>query len=269
MRLDRFLSELNIGTRSQVKSALRQGLVTVNGLTERDAGRRIDELGDRVCFQGRSLHYRKFVYYMLNKPAGVVSATRDNTAETVVSLLGEDALRDIFPVGRLDKDTTGLLLLTNDGELSHRLLSPKRHVDKVYRVTIEHPLSEEEKTGLEQGVDIMEEGHSMEEGYSMEEDHSMKEKHSIEEGQSHAGSCPGEAVWHTLPARVEILSDREILLTIHEGKFHQVKRMLRAVGNRVLALERVGFGGLVLDQGLKPGEYRELTEQEVDSLHEA
>ena len=245
MRLDRFLSELNIGTRSQVKSALRQGLVTVNGLTERDAGRRIDELGDRVCFQGRSLHYRKFVYYMLNKPAGVVSATRDNTAETVVSLLGEDALRDIFPVGRLDKDTTGLLLLTNDGELSHRLLSPKRHVDKVYRVTIEHPLSEEEKTGLEQGVDIM------------------------EEGQSHAGSCPGEAVWHTLPARVEILSDREILLTIHEGKFHQVKRMLRAVGNRVLALERVGFGGLVLDQGLKPGEYRELTEQEVDSLHEA
>ncbi len=251
MRLDRFLSELNIGTRSQVKSALRQGLVTVNGLTERDAGRRIDELSDRVCFQGRSLHYRKFVYYMLNKPAGVVSATRDNTAETVVSLLGEDALRDIFPVGRLDKDTTGLLLLTNDGELSHRLLSPKRHVDKVYRVTIEHPLSEEEKTGLEQGVDIMEEGHSM------------------EEGQSHAGSCPGEAVWHTLPARVEILSDREILLTIHEGKFHQVKRMLRAVGNRVLALERVGFGGLVLDQGLKPGEYRELTEQEVDSLHEA
>ncbi len=251
MRLDRFLSELNIGTRSQVKSALRQGLVTVNGLTERDAGRRIDELSDRVCFQGRSLHYRKFVYYMLNKPAGVVSATRDNTAETVVSLLGEDALRDIFPVGRLDKDTTGLLLLTNDGELSHRLLSPKRHVDKVYRVTIEHPLSEEEKTGLEQGVDIMEESHSMEEGHS------------------HAGACPGEAVWHTLPARVEILSDREILLTIHEGKFHQVKRMLRAVGNRVLALERVGFGGLVLDQGLKPGEYRELTEQEVDSLHEA
>ncbi len=231
MRLDRFLCEMNMGTRSQVKAALRQGLVTVNGQATLDPGLKIDEQNDRVCFQGQALHYRKFVYYMLNKPAGVVSATRDNTADTVVSLLGKDALKDIFPVGRLDKDTTGLLLLTNDGELAHRLLSPKKHVDKVYRVTVEHPLSEEDKTRLEQGVDIGEEN-------------------------------------ITLPARVEAVSDKEILLAIHEGKFHQVKRMLQAVGNGVLSLERVGFGGLALDGSLKPGEYRELTKQEVDSLHE-
>lgn len=232
MRLDRFLCEMNIGTRSQAKAALRQGLVTVNGLVVRDAGLKIDEQSDRVCFQGQALNYRKFVYYMLNKPAGVVSATQDDTADTVVSLLGGDALKDIFPVGRLDKDTTGLLLLTNDGEMAHRLLSPKKHVDKVYRVTIEHPLSEEERLKLEQGVDIGEEK-------------------------------------FTLPAKVKPVSDSEILLTIHEGRFHQVKRMLSAVNNRVLALERVGFGGLVLDESLKPGEYRELTKQEVDSLHEA
>lgn len=237
MRLDRFLCEMNIGTRSQVKTALRQGLVTVNGLAARDAGLKIDETGDRVCFQGQVLDYRKFVYYMLNKPAGVVSATQDNTAETVVSLLGRDALKDIFPVGRLDKDTTGLLLLTDDGELAHRLLSPKRHVDKVYRVTIEHPLSEEEKSRLEQGVDIS---------------NTSQQQEPL-----------------TLPAKVEVVSDSEILLTIHEGRFHQVKRMLSAVNNQVLTLERVGFGGLVLDEGLKPGEYRELTKQEVDSLHEA
>lgn len=231
MRLDRFLCEMNMGTRSQVKAALRQGLVTVNGQATLDPGLKIDEQNDSVCFQGQALHYRKFVYYMLNKPAGVVSATRDNTADTVVSLLGKDALKDIFPVGRLDKDTTGLLLLTNDGELAHRLLSPKKHVDKVYRVTVEHPLSEEDKTRLEQGVDIGEEN-------------------------------------ITLPARVEAVSGKEILLAIHEGRFHQVKRMLQAVGNGVLSLERVGFGGLTLGGSLKPGEYRELTKQEVDSLHE-
>lgn len=237
MRLDRFLCEMNIGSRSQVKTGLRQGLVTVNGLVVRDAGLKIDELSDRVCFQGQAMDYRKFVYYMLNKPGGVVSATQDNTADTVVSLLGKDALKDIFPVGRLDKDTTGLLVLTNDGELAHRLLSPKRHVDKIYRVTIEHPLSEEEKRRLEQGVDISK---------------ISQHKESL-----------------TLPAKVKVVSDSEILLTIHEGRFHQVKRMLSAVNNRVLALERISFGGLVLDESLKPGEYRELTKQEVDSLHEA
>ncbi len=267
MRLDRFLCEMNIGTRSQVKTALRQGLVTVNGLGVRDAGLKIDELNDRVCFQGKELEYRKFVYYMLNKPAGVVSATQDNTADTVVSLLGENARKDIFPVGRLDKDTTGLLLLTNDGDLAHRLLSPKRHVDKVYRVTIEHPLSESEKLELEQGVDISSNTHYNE---SVLHDESVSFNESVSPNE--AISChepPYQKDSRTLPAKVKIVSESEILLTIHEGRFHQVKRMLSAVGNRVLALERVEFGGIPLDSSLEPGGYRELTKQEVDSLHEA
>lgn len=237
MRLDRFLCEMNMGTRSQVKALIRQGAVTVNGLAVKDADFKIRETEDNVCVRGRTLEYHKFVYYMLNKPAGVVSATRDNTAETVTGLIaaGEgEALggREIFPVGRLDKDTTGLLILTDDGELAHRLLSPKRHVDKIYRAAIKYPLSEEAARRLTEGVDIGEEK-------------------------------------PTLPAKVEVLSDGEIQLTIREGRFHQVKRMLAAVGNQVLALERTGFGPLSLDGGLRYGEYRKLTKEEVEGLHEA
>lgn len=131
MRLDRFLCEMKIGSRSQVKALVRQGSVTVNGLPAKSPEQKIDECADEILFRGKRLQYQKYVYYMLNKPEGVVSATSDGADATVVSLLGEDARDDIFPVGRLDKDTTGLLILTNDGELAHRLLSPKKHVDKV------------------------------------------------------------------------------------------------------------------------------------------
>ena len=233
MRLDKFLCDRNIGTRSQVKTYIRQGLVTVNGKPVSMAEFKIDEMNDLVAFQGRVLRPGGFVYYMLNKPGGVVSATRDNISRTVVELLQEELPRGgVFPVGRLDKDTEGLLILTDDGELAHRLLSPKKHVDKTYLVTAEHPLSKEDVVRLEQGVDIGEER-------------------------------------VTLPAKVELEADNRFFLTIHEGKFHQVKRMLQAVDNRVLALKRTAFGGLALDESLKPGEYRELTEQEVARLHEA
>lgn len=232
MRLDRFLCETNTGTRSQAKQYVRQGLVTVNGEVAGSADRKIDEYTDIVCLRGKRILYQPFVYYMLNKPEGVVSATRDNTARTVVSLLDMNGRDDIFPVGRLDKDTTGLLLLTNDGELAHRLLSPKRHVDKTYHVTVEHELSSQDVQMLREGVDIGDEK-------------------------------------RTLPAGVERLSEREIALTIHEGRFHQIKRMLQAVDNQVLALKRVSFGSLRLDESLSPGEYRELTPKEVDDLHGA
>lgn len=231
MRLDRFLCEMNIGTRNQVKAFLRQGLVTVNGMTVKNADRKIDEERDRISFRGKALQYRKYVYYMMNKPAGVVSARTDDKDRTVVELIS-GCPEDVSPVGRLDKDTTGLLLLTNDGGLAHRLLSPRKHVDKTYRVTMERPLTEEEADRLRAGVDIGEDK-------------------------------------LTLPSQVEILSNSKIFLTIHEGKYHQVKRMLQAVENRVLALERVSFGGLSLDRGLKPGEYRELTLEELDALREA
>lgn len=231
MRLDKFLCELNIGSRSQVKDYIRKGLVTVNSLPAAKPEQKIDEHKDRISFRGKELGYQPYVYYMLNKPAGVVSATQDNTCKTVLDLITSDRKKDLFPVGRLDKDTEGLLLLTNDGELAHNLLSPKKHVDKTYLAGIEKPLSTRQVTALEQGVDIGEDK-------------------------------------PTLPARVELLSENQITLTIHEGKFHQVKRMLQAVDNRVLSLKRLSFGPLTLDETLSPGEYRELTKQEVALLYE-
>lgn len=231
MRLDRYLCELNTGTRSQVREFIKKGLVSVNGQVVRAADCKIDEQRDRIVFQGKQLIWQKFVYYMLNKPRGVVSATQDNTAGTVVELLAAEGRKDLFPVGRLDKDTEGLLLLTNDGELAHRLLSPKKHVDKTYHVTVAHALGPEDIRQLEQGVDIGEER-------------------------------------MTLPAKAEILSDNVLLLTIQEGKYHQVKRMLQAVDNQVTALKRIRFGGISLDEGLAPGAYRPLTPQEESCLKE-
>lgn len=232
MRLDKFLCQMNLGTRSQIKTYIRQGCVSVNGQIEKSADRHVDEYMDRVSFCGHELHYVSERYYMLNKPMGVVSATQDNTAGTVVELLSAQDRNGVFPVGRLDKDTEGLLILTNDGELAHRLLTPKRHVDKTYLVSLEHSLSREDVLQLEQGVDIGEEQ-------------------------------------PTLPAKVDMVDEKTIYLTIHEGKFHQIKRMLRAVGNGVIALKRISFAGLYLDGSLKPGEYRELTDQEVAALHDA
>ena len=233
MRLDKLLSELKIGSRSLVKEEIRKGNVTVNGQIEKDPGRKTDEKNDVICVRGERVYYRRFYYYMLNKPGGVVSATSDLRDRTVLDLLAScDRRDDLFPVGRLDKDTEGLLLLTNDGELAHRLLAPKRHVDKAYFVRMAHSLSAEEAMLLENGVDIGEEK-------------------------------------LTLPGKVERVSELEIILTIHEGKYHQVKRMLSAVGNEVMFLKRLTFGGLVLDEKLVPGAYRELTEAEVKVLHEA
>ena len=232
MRLDKFLCGLHVGTRSQVKKEMRQGMVKVNGETVTEPDHKIDEYKDRVVYKGQPLSYRKYVYYMLNKPAGVVSATKDDTCRTVTDLLRTAGYSDLFPVGRLDKDTEGLLLMTNDGELAHRLLSPKRHVDKVYEVQLREHLSGEAIGRLESGVDIGEER-------------------------------------MTLPAKVERLGEKRISLTITEGKFHQVKRMLQAVGNEVVFLRRTAMGGLVLDESLAAGEYRELSEEEVDGLRKA
>ena len=229
MRLDKFLCEMNKGTRSQVKALIRKGLVSVNGETEKNPDKKIDENSDTVICQGERLQYRRFQYYMLNKPKGVVSATRDS-AKTVLELLPAEKRKGLFPVGRLDKDTEGLLLLTNDGALAHSLLSPKKHVPKTYLVEIAAPLSEADIEALENGVDI------------------------------------GEKQL-TKPARAAVVSENTIYLTICEGKFHQVKRMLQAVDNEVLSLKRTAFASLKLDEGLRPGEYRELTKEEADALY--
>lgn len=229
LRLDKLLCEMNIGTRSQVKTFLKQGLIKVNGETITKPEYKIDEENARITYKGEELRYQKYAYYMLYKPAGVVSATKDNTCETVTELLKDTGRKDLFPVGRLDKDTEGLLLMTNDGELAHNLLSPKKHVSKVYYVELERDLSIEAAGRLEEGVDIGEEQ-------------------------------------LTLPAKVEMLTEKSIYLTITEGKFHQVKRMLKAVDNEVVYLKRMAMGSLVLDESLTKGAYRELTEDEINNL---
>lgn len=229
LRLDKFLCEMNIGSRSQVKTYLKQRLVTVNGGIVLKPETKIDEEKDTVAFKGEALCYKKYVYYMLNKPQGVVSATEDKQCRTVTGLLKDTGYHGLFPVGRLDKDTEGLLILTNDGVLAHNLLSPKKHASKVYYVMLEKELGREAAERLEKGVDI------------------------------------GERRL-TLPAKVELLDAKSIHLTITEGKFHQVKRMLQAVDNRVIFLKRVAMNGLWLPDSLPAGHYRELTEDELSLL---
>lgn len=235
IRLDKFLADSGLGTRSQVKQLLKQGTVTVNGETVKKPEQKINTEADDIVCRGKCLTYTKYFYYMLHKPAGFVSATDDNTAPTVLSLLKDAPGKGLFPVGRLDKDTEGLLLITNDGPLAHRLLSPRNHVDKTYFVRAEGKVTKEAIERLEKGIDIGED-------------------------------TP------TLPARAELLSyDQvsgysEVLLAIHEGKFHQVKRMFQAIGNPVLYLKRLSMGGLKLDEALPKGSFRPLSQEEIDQI---
>ncbi len=231
MRLDKFLTVMELGTRSSVKQIIKSGAIAVNGVICKDADFKFEENCSEVTYNGTPLQYKTFQYYMLNKPAGVVSATQDKHDRTVLDLLTDIRKKDLFPVGRLDKDTEGLLILTNDGALAHHLLAPKKHVDKTYLVSIAHPLTKKDIEALEKGVDIGEDK-------------------------------------KTLPAKVKIISDLQIELTIHEGKFHQVKRMLQAVSNEVLHLKRFSFGGLSLDDSLEAGDYRELSNAEITILRE-
>lgn len=231
MRLDKFLCELGIGTRSEVKALLKKGLVTVNGEVIKRPESKIDEFKDEVCYGGEKLCYEAVQYFLLNKPAGCVTATRDHLSETVMSFLPPQRREDLFPVGRLDKDTEGLLLVTNDGQLAHELLSPKKHVEKTYYALIDGEVREEHKKLFIEGLDIGDET-------------------------------------KTLPARLEILKSgatSEITLTIHEGRFHQVKRMFEAIDTKVTYLKRLSMGTLTLGD-LQPGQVRRLTEKEISSL---
>lgn len=219
MRLDKFLASAFSLSRSEVKEKIKKGVVTVNGRTAKDAGMNVSE-ADSVTLSGKEAEYLKHVYIMLNKPAGVVSATSDKTYKTVTDLLSDKLKkRGLFPVGRLDIDTEGLLILTDDGDFAHRVTSPGKKVDKTYYLKTELPIGEDYTAKLSEGVYI-----------------------------------PGGH--KTLPAVFCLISEFEAYLTISEGKFHQVKYMLEALGNRVLYLKRVRIGRLDLDESLSPGEYR-------------
>lgn len=232
IRLDRFLSEMGVGSRADVKKQIRWGKVTVDGRCIRQPEFKMDEQSAVVTYKGMPVAYQKFSYYMLNKPAGVVSATADKKDKTVLDLIEGNKRKDLFPVGRLDKDTEGLLLLTNDGELAHRLLSPKKHVDKVYYARVAGIVTDEDVKVFAEGMEIGD----------------------------------GDTAKPSVLKIVQSGEESEILLTIQEGKFHQVKRMFHAVGKEVVYLKRLSMGTLTLDENLQPGQYRVLTDKEIDEL---
>lgn len=233
MRIDKMLANLGYGSRKEVKKLLKEGAVTVNERVIKDAKEHVDPSSDQVTLYGDPIEYKEFIYLMMNKPPGVISATEDGYDETVIDLLEpEDAVFSPFPVGRLDKDTEGLLLLTNDGQLAHRLLSPKKHVPKTYFAVIDQEVTEDDIAAFRLGV-------TLDDGYV------------------------------TKPGELKILKSgiySDIELTITEGKFHQVKRMFQTVGKRVIYLKRISMGPLQLDESLELGEYRELTDDEVNQL---
>ena len=229
MRLDKYLAEMGAGTRKEIGKAVRAGRVTVNGQTVKNAAMQVTA-EDEVSMDGVSVEYEEYVYYMLNKPAGVISATEDARERTVLDLISERQRKGLFPVGRLDRDTEGLLLITNDGGLAHRLLSPRHHVDKVYYARLDGSVGEAEKPLFAQGLKV-------------------------------------DDTLTALPAELEILEPAtEVRVTIREGKFHQVKRMFEAVGREVLYLKRLSMGPLALDESLPKGDYRRLTAEEESAI---
>lgn len=235
MRLDKFLVACAVGSRTEVKNLLKAGRVTVNGKKEKSAKLKINEERDEIRFDGQVLEYEEFVYYMMNKPQGVISATEDSKHRTVLDLLDDVArTKEVFPVGRLDIDTHGLLLLTNDGKLAHALLSPKRHVDKTYLAQVEGVMTQEDVETFAKGIPLKD------------------------------FTCQ--------PAKLEIVSVNPVKnqslvrVTIAEGKFHQVKRMVSYCGKEVVDLQRLTMGTLALDENLERGEWRRLTKEELEVL---
>lgn len=226
IRLDKYLAEAGVGTRSQVKKAVRDGRVKINGETVKHADLKVDEQSDIVTFDDEEVYFSEFVYFMLNKPQGYISASR-GWDPNVIDLIAEP-YRNLFPVGRLDKDTEGLLLISNDGQLAHELLSPKKLIEKEYYTEVDIPLTQVDINRIESGIEW--------------------------HGESYR------------PAKYKKISDHAMTLTVTEGRYHEIKRMIEACGSKVTYLKRVRMKNLVLDENLKPGEYRFLTPEEIDDL---
>ncbi len=225
MRLDKLLSQMGKATRSESSKLARMGKILINGTPAKRSDVQVDPDSDEIIFCGAKVTYKEFTYIMLNKPQGYVSATEDPHEKTVLDLVDpEDRRKGLFPCGRLDKNTLGLVILTNDGESAHRLLSPKHHVSKVYKFEAKLPLSPSDVASLEAGVDI--------------------------------------GAYHTKPCKIKLETETVGEITLTEGKYHQIKRMLEAVNNKITYLERISFGKIGLDPSLKRGEWRYLTEDE-------
>ena len=229
MRLDKFIVESGLATRTEISKAAKNGAVTVNGVVVRRASGHIDPVSDTITYCGKKVEYREFTYIMLNKPTGYVSARSDDLSPTVIELLPSELQKiGLFPCGRLDKNTLGFMLLTNNGPLAHKLLAPKNHVDKKYRFEVKFPINTADVENLESGVDIG--------GYI------------------------------TAPCKVEMTGDKTGYITLSEGKYHQIKLMAEAVHNQITFLERVTFGPVSLDKNLERGQWRYLNDDEIKSL---
>lgn len=233
MRLDKFLAEVGLGSRKEVKQLIKKGQISVNQQIEKSDKKQVEPEKDQIAFQGEPLHYQEFYYYLLHKPAGVVSATEDSRDRTVMDLFAPvDYRSDLFPVGRLDKDTEGLLLITNDGQLAHELLSPKKHVEKEYFAKVA-------------GVMTVEDQQRFVEGILLDGEKTLSAELLIDETTADSS---------------------KVRIILHEGKFHQVKRMVKACGKEVTYLKRIRMGDLELPSGLVKGNYRLLTAEEIASL---
>ncbi len=242
-RLDKILADSGLGTRSSVRDLIKSGTVKVNGISEKDPGKKVDTDMDEIIVRGELIDFRDKVYYMLNKPAGVITATEDKKQTTVIDLIKDKKRRDLFPVGRLDKDTVGLLLITNDGDLAHRLLAPGKHVKKTYLVRVDGIITDEIKSGIEKGVDIGDE--------KLTAPAELREIKLLEDADvTAAGEQAADGV-----------SEAEI--TITEGRYHEIKRMFEAFGLNVIYLKRLSMGGLKLDPDLQEGQWKILSEEEI------
>ena len=252
IRLDKYLADSGYGTRSEVRSFLRIGRVTVDGEVTKDPAKKVDAENSVILVDGEVISHVRYEYYMLHKPAGVISASGDKKEKTVVDLIESKKRRDLFPVGRLDRDTEGLLLITNDGDLAHRLLSPKKHVEKVYRAIVSGELPQDAGDRFEKGIDIGDEKPTKPALFRVLDDIDsvddiyLKEKYDVAE------------------ENVDDISVAELRIT--EGRYHEVKRMFSALGCNVEYLKRYSMGIIELDGDLKPGEYRALTEEEMSQL---
>ena len=232
-RLDKILADSGLGTRSSVRDLIKSGKIKVNDVTQKDPGKKVDTDKDRITCGGEDISYSEMVYYMLNKPAGVITATEDKNQKTVIDLITDKKRRDLFPVGRLDKDTVGLLIITNDGALSHRLLAPGKHVAKKYLVRVDGVITEEISSAICSGVDIGDD----------------------------KPTAPAELENFRQVETYGIVYEAEI--TITEGRYHQIKRMFEAFGLNVIYLKRLSMGSLTLDPELEEGQWRYLTDEEL------
>lgn len=281
LRLDKYLADMGLGTRTEVKALLKKGCIACNGEVVKRPEFKVDTGHDQVLCQGKAVDYVEMEYILLYKPAGVLTATEDKKQRTVLDLLDASVRKDVFPVGRLDKDTEGLLLITNDGTLAHELLSPKKQVKKCYFARVSGIMTGEDIKSFQEGMFVPE--------YRFEREENASEKGSIKKrngeskmspaakGRQKTAGCEDKkqdrfSAFFAMPAVLRILSadqekqQSEVEIEVCEGKFHQVRRMCHAAGKPVIYLKRISMGNLWLDASLKPGEYRRMTAEEIKSL---